>query len=83
MSKQVYPLSGCHREGSQKKERKKKNSGSSQSGYLRLHATILDLAGIQTLLVWALHAGIHSSTAVAHGVDGALIMEARSVGDDL
>lgn len=82
MSKQVYPLNGCHREGSQKKEREK-NSGSSQSGYLRLHATILDLAGIQTLLGGALHAGVRSSTAVAHGVDGALIMEARSVGDDL
>jgi len=50
---------------------------------LRLHATILDLAGIQTLPVWAPDTGIYSSTAVAHGVDGALIMEARSVGDDL
>lgn len=50
---------------------------------LRLRPTILDLTGVQTLLVWALHAGIDSSTAVAHRVDGTLIMEARSVGDDL
>lgn len=51
--------------------------------YLRLRTTILDLTGIQTLLAWALHAGIYSSTAVAHRVDGTLVMEARSVGDDL
>lgn len=51
--------------------------------YLGLHTTILDLTGIETLLVWALHAGIYSSTAVAHRVDGTFIMEARSVGDDL
>lgn len=52
-------------------------------GYLGLHATVLDLTGVQTLLVWVLHAGKHSSTAVAHRVDGTLIMEARSVGNDL
>lgn len=51
--------------------------------YLRLRTTILDLTGVQTLLAWALHAGIYSSTAVAHRVDGTLVMEARSVGDDL
>ena len=51
--------------------------------YLGLHATVLDLTGVQTLLVWVLHAGKHSSTAVAHRVDGTLIMEARAVGNDL
>lgn len=51
--------------------------------YLRQHATVLDLAGIQTLLVRVLHAVIYPRTAIAHGVDGTLIMEARPVGDDL
>lgn len=51
--------------------------------YLRLCPAILDLAGIQTPLLWPLHASIHSGTAVAHRVDGPLIMVARSVGDDL
>lgn len=46
-------------------------------------ATVLDLTGVQTLLVWVLHAGIYPSTAVAHRVDGTLVMKARSVGDDL
>lgn len=54
-----------------------------KENYLRLHTTILDLTSIQTPLVGALHAGIHSSTAVTHRVDGTLIMEARPVGDDL
>lgn len=34
-------------------------------------------------MVWVLHAGIYPSTAVAHRVDGTLVMKARSVGDDL
>lgn len=50
---------------------------------LRLRATVLDLTGVQTFLVRTPHAGIDPSAAVAHGVDGSLVMEARSVGDDL
>lgn len=60
-----------------------KGQSSRWSEYLRLHTAILDLTGVQTLLLWTLHAGEHPSTAVAHRVDGTLIMEARSVGDDL
>ena len=69
------------RRSSKKKE--KKTSSYSSSGYLRLCATVLDLTSVQTLPVWALHAGVYPSTAVAHRVDGTLVMEARSVGDDL
>lgn len=44
---------------------------------------ILDLAGVETLLLRVLHAGEDPRAAEAHRVDGALVMEQHSVRDDL
>lgn len=51
--------------------------------YLWACSPILDLAGIEALLVWVFHAGKDSCAAEAHWVDGALIMEQHPVCDDL
>lgn len=51
--------------------------------YLRPGSHILDLAGIQALLVGALHAGKDPSAAEARRVDGTLVVEQHSVRDDL
>lgn len=51
--------------------------------YLRACATILDLAGVETLLIRVLHAGKHPRATEAHCIDGALIVERHSVRDDL
>lgn len=53
------------------------------NGYLRPTAHVLDLAGVQTLLLGALHAGKHPGAAEPHGVDGSVIMEVWPVWDDL
>lgn len=51
--------------------------------YLRTCNPILDLAGVEALLVGVFHAGKHSSAAETHWVDGALIVEQHPVCDDL
>lgn len=81
--KEQLQSQGERRFSKQRKQRKEKGQSSCWSEYLRLHTAVLDLTGVQTLLLWTLHAGKHPSTAVAHRVDGTLIMEARPVGDDL
>ena len=51
--------------------------------YLWTCSPILDLAGVEALLVGVFHAGKDSRAAEAHWVDGALIMEQHPVCDDL
>lgn len=51
--------------------------------YLWTCAPVLDLAGVEALLVWVFHTGKHSSAAEAHWVDGTLVMEQHPVRDDL
>lgn len=51
--------------------------------HLRPRSTILDLAGVETLLVVVLHAGEHPCATEAHRIDGALLVERHSVCDDL
>lgn len=51
--------------------------------YLRTCSTILDLAGVETLLIWVLHAGKYPCATEANWIDGALIMEWHSICDDL
>lgn len=51
--------------------------------YLRTCSTILDLAGVETLLIRVLHAGKDPCGTEAHWIDGALIMERHSIRDDL
>lgn len=51
--------------------------------YLWACSPILDLAGVEALLVGAFHAGKDSCAAEAHWVDGTLVMEQHSVCDDL
>lgn len=51
--------------------------------YLRTCSTILDLAGVETLLVEVLHAGEHARATEAHWIDGTLLVERHSVCDDL
>ncbi len=51
--------------------------------YLWTCSSILDLAGVQALLVGVFHAGKDSRAAEAHRVDGTLIMEQHPVCDDL
>lgn len=51
--------------------------------HLRTCSTILDLAGVETLLIRVLHASKHPCATEAHWIDGALIMERHSIRDDL
>lgn len=51
--------------------------------YLRTCNPVLDLAGVEALLVGVLHAGKHSRATETHWVDGALIVEQHPVRDDL
>lgn len=53
------------------------------TAYLRTCTPVLDLAGVEALLVGDFHAGKHSSAAETHWVDGALIVEQHPVRDDL
>lgn len=59
------------------------NLTSIKSVYLWTCSTILDLAGVEALLVGVFHAGKDSSAAEAHRVNGTLVMEQHSVCDDL
>lgn len=54
-----------------------------QTAYLRTCTPVLDLAGVEALLVRVFHAGKHSGAAETHWVDGALVMEKHPVRDDL
>lgn len=51
--------------------------------YLWTCSPILDLAGVEALLVRIFHAGKDSSAAESHWVDGTLIVEQHPVCDDL
>lgn len=51
--------------------------------YLWTCSHILDLAGVEALLVRVFHAGKDSGAAEAHRVDGTLIMEQHPVCDYL
>lgn len=51
--------------------------------YLWPCSSILDLAGVEALLVGVFHAGKDAGATEAHRVDGTLIMEQHSVCDDL
>ena len=51
--------------------------------YLWTCSPILDLAGVQALLVGVFHAGKDSRAAESHWVDGTLIVEQHPVCDDL
>lgn len=63
--------------------KKKKKHSVCLGVHLRTCSTILDLAGVETLLVKVLHAGKHPCATEAHWIDGALLMEGHSVCDDL
>lgn len=51
--------------------------------YLWTCSSILDLAGVEALLVRIFHAGKDPCAAEAHWVDDTLVMEQHSVCDDL
>lgn len=47
--------------------------------YLRPLIAIFNLTGIETLLLWVLHAGKHSRAAEAYRKDGAFVVEVSSI----
>lgn len=66
-----------------KKNKKKPHQSVCLGVYLRTCSTILDLAGVETLLIKVLHAGEHPCATEAHWIDGTLLVEGHSVCDDL